>query len=645
MKDAIIDAAIETLAVALHGNRLVADFVTLYQSAALPDWQEATNYMEYAPPLVSVEDSQKRMLPLLQEFHSNLYSVDVETGVSNLAPPELVMSVTENAKVYAAYIVDKCIVAATNSKYSGGIGGVDIAKRSHDEFLNAVKARQGLLAIELWGRKHISSPLHVQAQRAALEDLKHTVVGAKASASFSCGGFVTISNDIAVNSAATRKAVAPPVVLHWDTSDDQSRKIIFGSESSETAETQTTIQEMCNSCQLASFGRQGQDVYDPAYRQALKLEPSQFTTNFHPHDYGILDELAQILLPAYLGDREDEDLIGVHAELYKLNVYEGPSGKFKSHVDTPRSDNQLGSLVVCLPSYHEGGNLIIRHNNRALTFDWGRSQHIEWAAFYSDCEHEVLKVTNGHRVTLTYNLSFIYTRGVSSPSLKIDTTPLYNDLQAALQSPGFLAEGGVLGFACNHSYAHNRKDAHLNLPSGLKGIDMILYSALRSLGLKVAVRPVFDGSKLKEMEDDEDYDDNDRGDMDEDDDDLNDDEIQYPGRALVSQSTQEMNTARERLIQFQLTGAFHPRTASGDEAAESTLVLEYEKEEEDEEKSRLVARQTFKSRLAYIKATRRIHGVTEPVTKSGAVDRVGHRFHETELPDGEFGDLSEVRGN
>ena len=27
---------------------------------------------------------------------------------------------------------------------------------------------------------------------------------------------------------------------------------------------------------------------------------------------------------------------------------------------------------------------------------------IKWAAFYSDVEHEILPVTEGHRVTLTY---------------------------------------------------------------------------------------------------------------------------------------------------------------------------------------------------------------------------------------------------
>ena len=42
------------------------------------------------------------------------------------------------------------------------------------------------------------------------------------------------------------------------------------------------------------------------------------------------------------------------AELYKLNIYSAPSGKFKAHVDTPRSKSQVGSLVVALPVEHKG---------------------------------------------------------------------------------------------------------------------------------------------------------------------------------------------------------------------------------------------------------------------------------------------------
>lgn len=53
-----------------------------------------------------------------------------------------------------------------------------------------------------------------------------------------------------------------------------------------------------------------------------------------------------------------------------------------------------------------GGQLKISHQGHDRIFDWGNDEptSIKWAAFYSDCEHEVLEVQSGHRVTLTYNL-------------------------------------------------------------------------------------------------------------------------------------------------------------------------------------------------------------------------------------------------
>jgi hypothetical protein len=35
-------------------------------------------------------------------------------------------------------------------------------------------------------------------------------------------------------------------------------------------------------------------------------------------------------------------------------VYSGPGGKFKAHIDTQRGQDQFGSLIVCLPSAHQG---------------------------------------------------------------------------------------------------------------------------------------------------------------------------------------------------------------------------------------------------------------------------------------------------
>ena len=69
----------------------------------------------------------------------------------------------------------------------------------------------------------------------------------------------------------------------------------------------------------------------------------------------------------------------------------------------------FGSLVVCLPSQFSGGALVTRHNGQEITYDWSSPADdpvcsIQGAAFFSDVEHEILPVTEGYRVTLTYNL-------------------------------------------------------------------------------------------------------------------------------------------------------------------------------------------------------------------------------------------------
>lgn len=105
---------------------------------------------------------------------------------------------------------------------------------------------------------------------------------------------------------------------------------------------------LLNTTQPAHLGLKGQNVYDEKYRKATQLDPSEFCTDFSPYEMGITDIINQALVPGVTSK------LAVRAELYKLNVYSGPSGRFKAHVDTPRSDKQIGSLVVCLPSPFEG---------------------------------------------------------------------------------------------------------------------------------------------------------------------------------------------------------------------------------------------------------------------------------------------------
>ena len=105
--------------------------------------------------------------------------------------------------------------------------------------------------------------------------------------------------------------------------------------------------------------------------------------------------------------------------------------------------------MVCLPTQFTGGELIVRHHKQEIKYDWSStasdtSSTLHWAAFFSDVEHEVLPVSEGYRVTLTYNLS--YQSEASDSTIDVKTCSFYKLLQATLINPVFMCDGDVLGF-------------------------------------------------------------------------------------------------------------------------------------------------------------------------------------------------------
>lgn len=258
-----------------------------------------------------------------------------------------------------------------------------------------------------------------------------------------------------------------PITIRWDVNDGDGMNA-DGQVSTPCAKINlpsipgagddSNLERLVQHCQPATFGRGGKDVYDESYRRAGKMDPTAFCTTFDPYSSGIIDTVAQVLLPSVYDSVTHR---GVRAELYKLNVYSGPSGKFKPHVDTPRSRGQFGSLVVCLPVEHEGGQLKVRHRGEETTFDWsatpGKADEkkggpngnaaVQWAAFYSDCEHEVLEVTSGHRITLTYNLFAVRGSGrmtghsLSPNPLNPTHLPLFDTIQRTLSQDPFNGQG------------------------------------------------------------------------------------------------------------------------------------------------------------------------------------------------------------
>jgi hypothetical protein len=93
------------------------------------------------------------------------------------------------------------------------------------------------------------------------------------------------------------------------------------------------------------------------------------------------------------------------AQPYKLLLYE-EGAFFKAHRDTEKVSGMFGTLVVCLPSEHTGGEVHLKHNqNQRLLSTAEFSAHdLSALAWYSDVQHEIKLVLSGYRLVLTYNL-------------------------------------------------------------------------------------------------------------------------------------------------------------------------------------------------------------------------------------------------
>ncbi|KAK0434258.1 uncharacterized protein EV420DRAFT_420033 [Desarmillaria tabescens] len=222
--------------------------------------------------------------------------------------------------------------------------------------------------------------------------------------------------------------------------------------------SEASLRDLCDACDAAGFGLGTQNTFDETYRKSKKLDTTQFSSNFDLRATNILDQVQ-----ADLVEGQDEIQKVLRSELYKLNVY-GKGDFFKAHKDTPRAENMMGSLVIVFPTPHEGGSLVLRQDGQEWVFSAERmlaestpeTPVISYIAFYSDVEHEVLPLTSGVRVTLTYNLYLEDKLPAPESLLSITENPVTDHVKDALQNllaaSDFLPEGGMLGFGLRHQY-------------------------------------------------------------------------------------------------------------------------------------------------------------------------------------------------
>ena len=174
----------------------------------------------------------------------------------------------------------------------------------------------------------------------------------------------------------------------------------------------------------------------------------------------------------------------------------------------------IASLVVILPTRHEGGELVFRQQGEEFKFDPAHALKdalddddndvppVAYATFFSDVEHEVLEVRSGYRVTLTWNLYLVQDH---YPDFVTAVTPfeiaLTKAFQNLLDDGSFLPDGGYLGFGMRHEYPINDYSPDINrlfrsvshVENSLKGSDAVLHKVCKNLSLRAKIHTVYTG--------------------------------------------------------------------------------------------------------------------------------------------------------
>ncbi|KAK3299688.1 uncharacterized protein B0H64DRAFT_355933 [Chaetomium fimeti] len=193
--------------------------------------------------------------------------------------------------------------------------------------------------------------------------------------------------------------------------------------------------QLISQCRQAPFGKGSETIVDTSVRNTWELDASQF--RFYSDSWARTMEKCIGFVKSELGITSP-----IIADPYKMLIYE-KGALFKAHTDTEKIPGMFGTLVICLPSHHTGGAIVLRHAGQKTTYKTSAAQP-SVLCWYSDVHHEVLPVESGYRWVLTYNLAM-------SPDLERPSAALLQPQVGKLQQS--------LASWIEHLAPHNWEDA------------------------------------------------------------------------------------------------------------------------------------------------------------------------------------------
>lgn len=224
---------------------------------------------------------------------------------------------------------------------------------------------------------------------------------------------------------------------------------------------ESQAQRIAEVAEPAPYGRGPETIVDTDVRRTLQLAPARFTIDGEA--WGATVEEITRNVSRQLGVTQP-----TRAELYKLLLYrEGDF--FTEHRDSEKADGMFATLVIALPSKWQGGELVVRHAGdvRELHVRSESISRVAFAAFFTDCLHELKPVVSGHRLVLVYNL--IREDGVTefAPDLREHVEPVASALSD-------WTGGAKLLYVLDHHYSPAELDF-----DRLKGVDAGRAAVLR----------------------------------------------------------------------------------------------------------------------------------------------------------------------
>ena len=156
------------------------------------------------------------------------------------------------------------------------------------------------------------------------------------------------------------------------------------------------IEQLKNVTVNASFEKRSELTVEEKLKKVLYIDSSKIEID-NCFDSAVKIVINQLGLEGY----------EIEARLNKLELHEEGGGGFDWHQDTDKSKGKIGSLLIHLPSYYEGGELFIKHEGTLVKSVYNQQEGEDgffYTALHSACNYKLNTITKGHRFTLQFDL-------------------------------------------------------------------------------------------------------------------------------------------------------------------------------------------------------------------------------------------------